>query len=773
MLRKIKLIIFLLIVMLLPNVRAISPRVEYIDNVYSNRIVDGKSINGQLGYIYLNNRVAYCIDPMKIIGKEYEPYMNKLDDYYTKEQQRKIKLIIHYGYDTHKDNQYYYMATQELIWRINNDGEFYFTTSSNLNGERIDIEKYKNEILNNVKKHDTYPSFNQITISPKLYDKVILTDDNNMLDGYYYVGGNNIVTTEENKLQIIIENKNPETIKLSKTTSSGTISRTYIGDGQTLITSSIDDVQQISINVIPNGVSFYLNINFKEADNPIFDVVKFKIYNQNTSNYILDGKIFESNGLGYFESDFKLDPGTYEIVYVDVPRGYIPSKLPNIFTLDENTKVDVKYRYTVTSYLEIPNGLLKINRGLVKYDKSVYKLDNIEYEVYAATNIYDSKNQLLYKKDNIITTLVTINGYAEIKLPLGKYYIIEKDNNYGIKNSGKHNITFKYIDASTDIYIVNKDIITPLPTFTFNINTYKENVDTSYSEYEYFKYNLIALDDIYYFGDLVYKKDEIISRLKSNINGVIDKSITLIPGRYLLKENTVTDSYYKKDDVMIEYTDINNNNFNYTSYKKLKRGNLLVNIYSEIDDKPEYITFFYNENIKYKINDKLLIENIKVGNYKLFYDKEYTVNIKDNETTILEIKLLKNNKDDIKGDDNKDSKKEDDKNDIKEEDDNKDSKKEDDKNDIKGNDDKDSKKEDNKKDEKNEDTKVDNKKDIDNSQIENIKLDENKEQKNESNNFYDTEKLPNTYNYLKKYCTLYEIFIIAGLMIKLYAKKNK
>ena len=35
------------------------------------------------------------------------------------------------------------------------------------------------------------------------------------------------------------------------------------------------------------------------------------------------------------------------------------------------------------------------------------------------------------------------------------------------------------------------------------------------------------------------------------------------------------------------------------------------------------------------------------------------------------------------------------------------------------------------------------------------------------------EKLPNTYNYLKQYCTLYKMFIISGLIIKLNAKKNK
>ena len=42
---------------------------EYIDNVYSNRIVDGKSINGQLGYIYINdNNIKINIITIYIIS---------------------------------------------------------------------------------------------------------------------------------------------------------------------------------------------------------------------------------------------------------------------------------------------------------------------------------------------------------------------------------------------------------------------------------------------------------------------------------------------------------------------------------------------------------------------------------------------------------------------------------------------------------------------------------------------------------------------------------
>ena len=762
MAKKIKTIILIAIMVILPKVKAITPKVEYIDNVYSNRIVDGKSMNGQLGYIYINDNLAFCIEPMKIIGKNYQPYIDKLDDYYTKEQQRKIKLIIHYGIEFHKNDPYYYMATQELIWRLNSNGDFYFTKTPSIDGEKINIDSYKEEILKNVKEHDTYPSFNQITINPKLYDTVTLKDENNVLKEFLYGDSNgNDVYKYDNELKIVVLNKSQTTLKLSKTTFSGSISRTYIGDGQTLITSGLFEKQEATINIIPTGVSYYLGIKFKEKNDSIIDKIKFKIYNHNTSNYLLNGKVFETDNFAYFKSDFKVDPGNYEIEYVDIPSPYIASKLPNKFTLDENSEVDLEFRYQVISYLERPYGILKINRGATKYDKSIYKLNNIEYDIYSYYNNYNNKSKLIYKKDELVTTITTIDGYAEVRLPLGRYYIVERDNNYGVKKSEKQFVTFKYVDSTTEYYIVEKELISPLPRYEISINTYKENIDTTYSRYEYFKYNVVALDDVYYFNDLVYKKGEIVYKLKSDVNGYISKNFILFPGNYALIENTFNDLYYKSSSIEL-INNVNNNSSNYEIYKKLKRGNLLIKIYSEIDDIPDELTFFYDYNLKYNIKNELLIENIKVGNYKLFYDKEYVVNIEDKETTILNITLLKNEemKTEEEAEDNKEEKEEEIKTDEEAEE-------------IKTDEEAEVNKE-----EKEEEIKTDEKAKVNKEEKEEMKTEEEAEvnkvstiDKKVENNI--VEKLPNTYNYLKQYCTLYKMFIISGLIIKLNAKKNK
>lgn len=730
----------------LSSVNALTPKVEYIDNVYSNRIIDGKSINGQLGYIYINDSIAFCIDPMKIIGNEYESFSDIWDNYFTKEQQIKLKLIIHYGIGIHENNKYYYMATQELIWRLNHKGEFYFTETNSLDGKKIDIELYKNEILEKVRKHDIYPSFNKSTYTTKLYNKLYLMDSNNVIDDYVYLSGG-IVYKKINALEVLVNNPNPTTIKLVKTTKSGKSSNIYIGNGQTLITSNIDERKEAQFNIIPK-VSPYLDIIFKEKDNLINDKIKFKIYDHGKSNYIYNGKIFESNS-GEFNSDFTIDPGTYEIEYVEIPNNYIFSKLPNKFTIDENNN---KERYAFVSYLEKPYGILKINRSAINFDGMEYKLDNMNYKIYANDDIYDN-TKILYKKDQLITNITTKKGYVEYILPLGNYRLEEDCNKYNICKHNVENISFQYVDPTIEIYPVAINIVTPLPEINLNITTYKENIDMTYNKYEYFKYNLFASEDIYYLGNLIYKKNELVYSLKSDVYGNISEKLNIAPGKYELKEATDNNIYYYNDSILIDYIDkcTSINKYDYKVYKNLKRGNLLIKVYSEVDEIPEYLMFFY-DNKKYKINNKLLIENIKVGSYKLFYDKEYVVKIEDNKTTILEINLLNDRK---KDDDSKEGEK------RAENDDNQKEKDDELKEEKEIND--------NQK-EQNDNSRGENK---ENSNEDCANVDNEKITNDGLINMDKSEKLPETYDYLKRYCVLYEIFLIAGMIIKLYAKKNK
>ena len=66
------------------------------------------------------------------------------------------------------------------------------------------------------------------------------------------------------------------------------------------------------------------------------------------------------------------------------------------------------------------------------------------------------------------------------------------------------------------------------------------------------------------------------------------------------------------------------------------------------------IYFIYDKEYSYDIDNELFIDDIKIGTYKVIYDKEYSVVIYPNETTILEIKIEKSNNGLLDSENNKD-----------------------------------------------------------------------------------------------------------------------
>lgn len=752
-----KIIITLFLVLLTDYAKAKTPTVEYIDNVYANRISNSQSITGQLGYIYMDGQIAFCIDPFKIIGNNYEVNNEIINEFYTKEEQRKIQLIVHYGAATHLNNPYYYMATQELIWEIKGEGEYYFTKTSNLDSERIDIEVYKKDIMSHVEKHDVLPSFANVTLTPKLYDKIELNDQNEVFNHYDILNlSSNTIIRRDNSLSIQIKDKTQSDITLSYLTHSGIISNVYVGNGQTLITSSISEQKNTYIHLNPTGVSYYLKIKFLEDNRSIFGKIKFKIYNHNTSQYIESGKVFESDYFGVFISDFKLELGSYEIAYVDIPKGYIAPPLSNQFTLEDDTPVNNNLEYEITSYLDVPNGKLTINRTATLYDGHLKKLDGIEYKIYASSNIYDAHSKLLYSANEYIDSIKTENGKAEIILPIGAYYLEEQSNQYGIPVSSKQSFWFTYQDSITEMYYKEINLNTNLPTFSLDIRTLQEQIDGNYIGYDHYQYKLYAKEDIVYLNEIIFQKGHLIQTLTSSNQGYIYENLLLPHGEYEIQEINVDDNYYENEKIQYSFNS-ENSYLSHIVKKNLKRGNLKIKIDSEIKDVPDMIYFIYDKEYSYDIDNELFIDDIKIGTYKVIYDKEYSVVIYPNETTILEIKIEKSNNGLLDSENNKDDSQNEP---IQDDDINVD--KEDDsliRDEM-----------DNIKKEEHQNEQIEIGKEIpEESQNDEIKVSQNN---NIENNQYNVETLPETYNTLKKYYYLFYSLMIIGFILKFYEKKS-
>lgn len=157
-----------------------------LDNIYFNLKVDGVSSSNGVTMFYLDNRLAYCIEPgVAINTKTYNSTSDWSKTNLSLEKQKYLEKIGYYGYEyPNHQTPKYYIATQELIWRAVKNIDVYWTTLKNGGGSVIDVSKEKNEILNLVKKHDSIPSFtNEIITGEKGTSKTIY-DENMVLNDF-------------------------------------------------------------------------------------------------------------------------------------------------------------------------------------------------------------------------------------------------------------------------------------------------------------------------------------------------------------------------------------------------------------------------------------------------------------------------------------------------------------------------------------------------------------------------------------------------------------
>lgn len=582
------------------KIQAISPNVYYQPGIYGNKVIGKLTYYGQLGLPYLDNKLVYCLEPNKLIGDNYSINNNFLNNF-SKDDQKYFSLISYYGYnDTNRNNIYYYMAAQELIWERITKQDVYWTNQNVTRGDRYNIENYKNEILNNIYNHEKKPSFNNKYIEGNFREVISLVDDNNILNDYNIQNNtNNIVWKENNNLYIKIMSSKEEKINFTKNINTGNTT-TYISDGnQSLAYLSLNE--QITSNIsikAKNKYSMKLKINFKDSQTSDFikDEVKFKI---KKDNKYLNNNIYKSNE-GEFISDFYLEEGNYEIETIDVPNGFLLNN--NIkFNIIEDISTEVK---EVDSYLDKVKGNINITRTF-EYMNSKLKIKNIEYIIYAKENICEN-NKLIYKKNEFVEKIKTNDlGQAIIdNIPLGKYYIKENNNIENvITYKENYDIDLKYVDNKTKLVVENIFINTKTEDSTIDIQTVENKYiceeDKCKKETQFLnniEYGIYAKENIYIDDILIIKKDSLILKVTTNNEGKISKKIQLLNGNYYIKEITNFSCYENKFEPY-EFIVKNKIKIN-LNIEKIKREKIIL---QKLESLPETSNIYHKKNIIFVI----------------------------------------------------------------------------------------------------------------------------------------------------------------------------
>lgn len=258
MLKKLTLLLFssLVVFAFTSSVKAEKITYKKIDGVYYNQLVDGKWQSNYVTMFYLDNALAYCIEPgVAINTSEYNSSKDWSQTSFTKAQQEQLEKIGYYGYEyPGHQTVSYYLAAQELIWEISSpDIEVYWSSGKDGSGNKLSYETEKQEILNLIEKDNLRPSFSETVISGEVGTTIIVTDSNNVLENYSISNSQyHDLKIENNSLTITF---NSEVVDKEKIT----LTRNNYDD-QVLLVYTKDNNQKLATLRFSSSIETYFEI---------------------------------------------------------------------------------------------------------------------------------------------------------------------------------------------------------------------------------------------------------------------------------------------------------------------------------------------------------------------------------------------------------------------------------------------------------------------------------------------------------------------------------
>jgi len=380
---------------------------SYISGEYISKKKDGVIHYLTLQYLKdSNGNIVYCLEPYTKFaeGKSYTSYVGDIGGYknLSNDKKRKISLIVYYGYGYGgRTASKWYAITQYLIWDTITDsnGTIYFTNT--LNGKKV--SKYTTEInaiLNDVKTHDTKPSF--------IFDRTINYGDDlsifNINKNSYEIK-NSTYTYAFSDAFSIKDIKKDGYFELSKLSNyyknkvaifDSTNSQDLIRPGNVT-----NQVYRINVKALKGNITLDIkkddNVYTTESD---FTNTCYEIYNNDS---LVDSVCSGEDELLYETIDLPF--GEYEIKQTSNGIGYRKDKEIYKITIDNNNQKPI---VTLKNYLI---------RNTINISKKACIDNNCVPEENALFDIYDKNNSL-------VNSLATDkNGMADIVLGYGTYLI--------------------------------------------------------------------------------------------------------------------------------------------------------------------------------------------------------------------------------------------------------------------------------------------------------------------------------------------------------------
>ncbi len=233
-----------------------------------------------------------------------------------------------------------------------------------------------------------------------------------------------------------------------------------------------------------NGSVIYNKGDYVEAK---VGTSKYNEFMTNSDGYIVPA----SNNLyasandekGTVTTPFKLRAGSYELVEIKNPNGFLINGTPQPFivtnVLDNDIDADGDTVVAVNFFNAQPKGEIVVNKTIEKrnVDTSLIDYDNIDYsqisfELKALNDIVDmSDGSIVYSKGDVVGTYF-LNDDATLTIDnlwIGDYSLQEISTTEGlVLDNAQYIVSFKVEDNTTEVYTKSLDIINKTTEFDFS-----------------------------------------------------------------------------------------------------------------------------------------------------------------------------------------------------------------------------------------------------------------------------------------------------------------
>lgn len=436
-----------LIIVLLPFIKVKAASNDtYIDwnldrSVVAHQIRDGQDHTTNLAMITANGVIAYCIEPGVTADKAsyYSSTTNINETKLKNVDEKKLSLIGYYGYGykNHTDKKYY-MAAQELIWEMFGVPDAYWTTSS---GEVINIDSYKNEILNLVNNYEVAPSFD-FKDEYIIDEDIVLNDNNVVLDEYELISDKNIVK-ENNNIKIKVkEGDNTFTLKRKE---NGKSPKYFYKDGYQTIASfefaySYEKeytIKGIYGKIIVDKLDFDSQSKTPISTEASLSGAVYGLYDDKGN--LIKSLATNEDGFVYFD---KLTYGNYIVKEISPSKGYVLNEEENKVLINSDSK-----EQTIKSYEKIIENEVVITKVLDDYEnKTCTPEEGILFSIYDLEG--NLKQQALTDK----------NGNITFKLVYGTYLLRQETTKEGIDKVDDRIVKIDKDGITQNIALVNHRI---------------------------------------------------------------------------------------------------------------------------------------------------------------------------------------------------------------------------------------------------------------------------------------------------------------------------